>query len=410
MTAVHLGTFDAERWWRPDDLAELPAAPAGTAADTMDELLAAFCAPGDLLVTRSPIAPRLREAMTDCGLTFDHSVVPAPSRTPIERHACLNPDALSGRDTLQPYAVLPDTVALARRLGWADQLPPADVVARVNSKSWSNRLVHELGLPGAGRVVRSVAELTAAADGAVVIKDPYGVSGRAMLDVRTPGVLKAITRTLGDQVARGRRVELLVQPKYAKRTDFSGHLSITPGGEWELLGVQVMDNRGFRHIGSSPASPEFLAQLTAGGYFDALAAVAGALRLAGYWGPAGVDSMELADGTIVPVLEINARRSLGLVSLTLDRRVAGYGLRCHLRHEEFRGAPGRGVADLVDALRGDGILYKGGSSPGVLVLSGSALAAPGGRVCCALMCAPGEAAGLRGGLLTAAVTAGLTPR
>src|SRR5436189_262224 len=83
---------------------------------TKDEQLAAFCTTRDLLVTRSPIAPRLREAMTDCGLTFDHSVVPAPSRTPIERHACLNPDALSGRDTLQPYAVLPDTVALARRL------------------------------------------------------------------------------------------------------------------------------------------------------------------------------------------------------------------------------------------------------------------------------------------------------
>ena len=408
MTAVHLGTFDAERWWRPDELAELPAAPAGTAADTMDELLAAFCAPGDLLVTRAPMATRLREAMTDCGLAFDHHVVPAPSRTPLERHACVDPEPLRG--ALQPYAVLPDTVALARRLGQADQLPPADVVARVNSKSWSNQLVRDLGMPGAGRVVRSVAELTAAADGAVVIKDPYGVSGRAMLDVRTPGVLRAVTRTLGDQVARGRRVELIVQPKYAKRTDFSGHLSITPDGEWELHGVQIMDNRGFRHIGSSPAPPEFLSKLTAGGYFDALAAVADALRLAGYWGPAGVDSMELADGTIVPVLEINARRSLGLVSLTLDRRVAGYGLRCHLRHEEFRVAPGRGVTDLVDALRRAGILYKGGSSPGVLVLSGSGLAAPGGRVCCALMCAPGEAERLRSGLLTAAITAGLTPR
>jgi hypothetical protein len=407
MTTVHLGTFDAERWWRPDDLAELPAAPAGTAADTMDELLAAFCAPGDLLVTRAPMAGRLREAMTDCGLAFDHHVAPAPSGTPVERHARLDPGAVS---VLRPYAVLPDTVALARRLGRADQLPTADVVARVNSKTWSNRLVRDLGLPGAGRVVRSVAELTAAADGAVVVKDPYGVSGRAMLDVRTPGVLKAITRTLGDQVARGRRVELLVQPKYAKRTDFSGHLSIAPDGAWELLGVQVMENRGFRHMGSSPASPEFLAKLTDGGYFAVLAAVAEALRRAGYWGPAGVDSMELADGTIVPVLEINARRSLGLVSLTLDRRVAGYGLRCHLRHEEFRVAPGRGVADLLDALRGDGTLYKGGSSPGVLVLSGSALAAPGGRVCCALVCAPGEAAGLRSRLLTAAVAAGLTPR
>jgi hypothetical protein len=411
MSAAHVGTFDAERWWRPEELAELPAAPGGVEADGMDELLAVCCEPGDLLVTRNPFDAGLREALAGGGIVFDHQTVAAPARTPIERH--VQDDALVAlarhRD-LRPYAVLPDTAALARRLGLGERLPPPDVVARVNSKSWSNQLVRRLALPGAGRVVRSVRELTAAVQGVSVVKDPYGVSGRSMLEVRTPGVLAAIERVLGTQVSRGRRVELLVQPKFAKRTDFSGHLLITPDGGWERLGVQVMTNQGFRHTGSAPASAGFVQTLESGGYFDALAAVAGALAAAGYRGPAGVDSMVLADETIVPVLEVNARCSLGLLSLLLDRRVTGHGLRCHLEQLHLKVTPGQGVADLLAALRRFGRLYRDGAGPGILILNGSTLSAPGGRVYCALICAPGETAALRAALLAAATAAGMTPR
>ncbi|MDT7642816.1 MAG: hypothetical protein QOC83_7104, partial [Pseudonocardiales bacterium] len=44
---VRLGTFDAESWWRPADLAALPALGGGSdpAVDAMDELLAGFCDP-----------------------------------------------------------------------------------------------------------------------------------------------------------------------------------------------------------------------------------------------------------------------------------------------------------------------------------------------------------------------------
>src|SRR5690606_19912322 len=125
---------------------------------------------------------------------------------------------------------------------------------------------------------------------------------------------------------------------------------------------------------------------------------------AGYWGPAGVDSMLLTDGTLIPVLEINARRSLGLLSLVLDRRARHHGLRCQLWQADLavpggrtagagrtNGPAGPGVAELCAALRRDRVLYRGGPEPGVTVLSGSTLSAPGGRVYCALFCPPGDA-------------------
>ncbi|SEF24151.1 hypothetical protein SAMN05421837_102589 [Amycolatopsis pretoriensis] len=413
---ARLGTFDAERWWRPAGLAELPAAGRDHAAvDAMDELVAAFCAPGDLLVTRRPVAAAVRESLAGCGIEFDHCPLPGAPAVPLERLVPADPRALARVGAcagLDPYAVLDDTVRLAARCGWAGSLPAADVVAEVNSKSWSNELVRRLGLPGAGRVVRSADELAAAVaavPGVAVVKDPFGVSGRAMLEVRTEGVLRAVLRTVRAQVARGRRVEFVVQPKFAKLRDLSGHVLIEPGGRWRPLGVRVMTNRGFRHLGSAPAEPALVTSLRARGYFDVLGTVAEALARAGYWGPVGVDSMLLRDGSLVPVLEINARRSLGLLALTLDRRTREHGLRCHLWEVTVTAAPGTRIAALAGALRREGLLYQGGARPGVALVSGSGLAAPGGRVHCALMCVPGDVTAMRRRLLGAVIAAGLRP-
>ena len=118
-----------------------------------------------------------------------------------------------------------------------------------------------------------------------------------------------------------------------------GHVEIGRDGSWRTLGVQSMHNRGFRHIGSGPPSEKLLAALD--GYQDVLAEVAKALIGVGYWGPAGVNSMLLTDGTLVPILEINARRSLGLLCMALGARV---GLPCRLWQIEVKVSAGQGIA------------------------------------------------------------------
>ena len=376
---VRLGPFDAERWWRPSDLAALPAAAPAADTSAMDELLAGFCAPGDLLLTRRPIAPCLLSGLAACGITFQHTVIgdePVP--------AC---------DRIEPYAVVPQTKALDR----ADRLPEVAAVAAVNSKTWSNALAERLGLPGTGRVVRSTAELVAAVaavDGPVVVKDPYGVSGRAALEVTTPGVLRAITRTLDRQRTR---VELLVQRRFDRVLDFSAHLEVSRDGGWRLRGVREMVNRGFRYLGSGPPSPELAGVLERAGYRDVLAEVASALHAAGYWGPAGVDSMLLRDGTVVPLLEINARQSMGLLSLALGERLPG----CRLRQLDLSVPLGTGIEEVL----GVWAPFRFDGSHGIVVLGGSALTAPGGRVHYAVSGDVPDAE-----LIAAAATVGVVPR
>lgn len=419
---VHLGTFDSERWWRPEELATLPAVGGGSAAaiEMMDELLGVFCLPDDLLVTRRPMSRGVLGGLADAGVGFEHRSVRdvdgvAETRT-LERLVLGDDellDTVSGYDFLNPYSVLGDTVALADRLNWSDQLPALPAVMDVNSKTWSDNLVGDLGLPGGGRVVRSVEELSRAVrelDYHAVVKDPFGVSGRGTLDIVTAGVLAAVERTVHRQVAAGRRVEFIVQEKYAKRTDFSGHLMITARGTWEWLGVQVMDNRGFRYLGSAPASADFLRVLEREGYPSVLDEVAGAVAEAGYWGPIGVDSMVLESGELIPVLEINSRQSLGLLTMYLDRRVADHGLRCHLWQIDLTVDRGRGIDDLCAALRGARALYRGGPEPGLVVLSGSGLSAPGGRVFFASICEPGDTATWRHRALAAVEGACMRPR
>lgn len=405
---VRLGTFDAESWWRPADLAALPSVGgADPAVGAMDELLAGFCAPGDLLITRHPLAAPIREGLGQSfeNLAFEHLTLDDPGPGPIERHVLANQavmERIRGRD-ITPYAVLPETWTLAEQF-----LPAPGIVAEVNSKTWSNELVRELGLPGAGQVVRSVDELVktvTSQEFQTLIKDPYGVSGRALIEVATPGVLRAVERVLRKQVDAGCRVELIVQEKYPKHHDFSGHLLLDRNGDWDFLGLQLMTNRGFRHFGSSPIPAGLIDE---GWYAETLADVVPAIAKTGYWGPVGVDAMLLDDGTVIPVLEINARQSLGLLALELERRATEHGLTGHLWQLELNVAPDKGIEDVFVAL--SNILYRGGPAPGVTVLSGSTLAAPGGRIYLAIFCPAGELDRWRRRLLAAVTTADLNPR
>ncbi len=386
---VRFGTFDAETWWRPAGLAELPSVGGrDPAVDAMDELLLGFCAPDDLLITRYPIHPDIL-----AGHSVRHLSVADPGPGPVERF--IDPELVHGAEVV-PYAVLPDTSRLV-----GARLPPSEVVAQVNSKTWSNGLVIELGLPGAGRVVRTPEELVTAVtelDFRALVKDPYGVSGRALIEISTPGVLRAVERVLRKQ---DRRVELLVQEKLPKLHDFSGHFLLHRDGTADFLGLQQMTNKGFRHLGSHRPPADLVDE---GRYAESLAGVVDALAKAGYWGPVGVDAMLLADGTVIPVLEVNARQSLGLLTLHLDQRT---DLTAHLWQLELNVAPGKGITDVLTAF--DGLLSTG-DEPGVLVLNGSTLAAPGGRVYLAIFCRPDDLGQWQRHLVTAVDTAGLTPR
>jgi hypothetical protein len=214
--------------------------------------------------------------------------------------------------------------------------------------------------------VRSLAELEAAARIPCVVKDPYGVAGQGNVVVDSPAGLALLQRGLrrhGDAP-----VELVVQPLFERRWDFAAHLSITPAGDPERLGVRMLVNDGHSFRGSAGAPPELLAELEARTYWPIVESVAAAVAAQGYFGPLSVDSMLTTDGTLVPVLEVNARMSPGYVAARIGAPVRMQAVRVD-RPDFFE--------RLVDALADERRLAVGGR-PGVLPLAASTLLPPRG--------------------------------
>jgi len=399
---VRFGTFDAERHWRPADLATLPGVPdrhADRVVSAMDEVLCAVCEPGDLLITGRALPPGFLGALAGAGLTFAHRVAPGDEAEPVEGRIAGAGWSFYGR-RIAPYAVLPGTVPIGPAT-----LPPVAVVAEVNSKSYSSRLATRLGMAGAGVVVESTAELARAAALPSVVKDPYGVAGRGAVTVESGRALDAVVRHLDRQVARGLRVELVVQPLFEVSAEFSAHVDVARSGAVAWVGVTSTRGEGFGYGGSLPAPARLLRELDAHGYREAITTIAGELARCGYHGPVCVDSLRLTDGTVVPVLEINARLSLGRIRLDLARRHPDWEVELRAHHVTI--PPPFSPDDAFGVLDRQRLLFRG-EGPGLLPLSANTLLAPRGRLYYATLARsePGHRA-LRHALDAALTEAGL---
>ena len=365
----------------------------------MDQVLCTGCEPGDLLATSRPISPALLEALHRAQLGCETVDVPGPVELPVEERLAdqaVAPRLSRYRDlTPAPYAVVPRTHDAMARLGVPALLPDIKTVSRVNSKTFSNRLTDELGLFGGGVIARSPGQLRSlcadlgANEGRVLVKDPYGVSGRDTLVVDSPRILDTVVRVLERQADQGSEVELLVQPLFRVAQSFSGHLLIDAAGGLRLLGLQATANNGFAFAGSATAPAWLERAADRAGYPELLTVLGKVLFTAGYHGPVCVDSLLLEDGRIVPVLEINARSSMGLLNLTLTARVADRTVRPRLRVRLVRFDGDGFTARLLGALHNARLLWPGHGA-GIMPLASGTLVPPCGRLFYALFA--GEAA------------------
>ncbi|MFC1436136.1 hypothetical protein ACEZDB_36430 [Streptacidiphilus sp. N1-3] len=371
MTTVRFGSCDAERQWRPEGLAQLPAVRdrhAERLIQGMDELQAVLCGPEDVLLTHHRPDPAFGEVLRAAGFGGRQLQVPGDLAETVEQRLAahgLPPEAQLTGARAEPYAVVPDTHAAVKQAGLEAELPALDAVRLVNSKTWSTRL----DLPGAGRIVTSLDQLREAAQGPCVVKDPYGVSGQGNIVLDSPARLTMVERHLRrQQEQRQDRIELVVQPLFERQNDFAAHLTVGRGGAVVWHGVRQILNNGHSYRGSAAPSPELLSRLDRAGYRETAESVAAAAAAEGYTGPLSVDSMTTTAGELIPVLEVNARLSPALIAQRL-------GVRLRL---VFVPVPAEGhYARLANALDEAGLLATA-NRPGVLPLAAGTLAPPRG--------------------------------
>lgn len=396
---VHCGTFEAERFWRDGHLARLPALPGSFSApvvEAMDEMLFLFCRQGDVLITAHAMQQAHLDYIRSIGfeikanrfhLADEGEEAEQTERTEGSifnrlirsgRHAELA--ELIGDDSmLDPFAVLPGAFETVKRYGFRHQLPEEHTVTAVNAKSYSLTLRDKLGIRNIGTVVDSIQALIAEGtrlleSGPFLVKDEYGVSGKGNLTVNSERLLRRIAGYAEREVReRNASVRFILEPLLDKEGDFSCQFKVEPDGAVHILSVQQLDNNGFGFGSSRTPPPAFVERLVSEGYFELMMQIGRLLHQDGYWGHVCVDSMTLKDGSLEPLVEINARKSMSLLKRAADDYLSRHGLKGCLTQWTV-GPEAGGFECVLDKLDGEGLLFTPGSNKGgVLPLTSGTL-------------------------------------
>ena len=198
-----------------------------------------------------------------------------------------------------------------------------EVVARVNSKLWSHALEVEMGwaLEGAC-VARTPEELAAAAARACpgaqdkwVVKSPYGFAARDRVLGRGPRVEWAQGAWAARRFERGEA--LVFQPWLEVLREYGVVAEVMRDGSHRVHGVSDLQTNGAGtgtgYVLGRPPTAVRMKELE-----GVAAVVCARLHAEGYEGPVGIDALEHSGG-LHPLLEVNARYTMGFVALAVER-------------------------------------------------------------------------------------------
>jgi len=392
---VVMGSFDPETRWRDSNLARLPSMPDPDRESIvlcMDELLFPFCGPDDVLYSRCKIDPALQAYMKGLGFSFrdryrfdlndEAKRLPGQDvfkdcmfRLALDQDEPFGPAEREVQiAALSPYAITADTEAFLHASDVSHSLPGLATVVRVNSKIYSHRLLARIGEKRYGTEANSAAEVEDVGthllkDGPYLLKDPFGVSGKGNLLIDNVTMQRRIADHLLKQEVSGLRSHFLLEPMLPKEIDFSSHWFIQEDGEIEWISVQRMINHQQNYGGSIRADEAFIRQLKHAGYFGVMEKALRLLSEDGYHGFVCFDSMLLQDGEIVPIVEINARKSMGLINAYLDRAWQPYGHAGWLTFLSLGLPEGFAFESLLHGCNESGLLLTSPSGYGIVPLS-----------------------------------------
>lgn len=216
---------------------------------------------------------------------------------------------------------------LVRETGIPSVSASHDVTCHVNDKCFS---AHLTGLPHAvpSHIVHSPAQLQdrvlmllRTMSGKILLKDPMGVSGRGIRSIASETELAQYLQYL--ERRRIAHFTLLVEAFIEKQCDLNYQFFLHRSGRVDYYLYKEALVAGHRHLGHfTPASPDSRVETTCRYASEILGR---ALANEGYVGVVGVDGLVAQDGTIYPLLEINARLNNSSFQWVLDQ-VRQWGL------------------------------------------------------------------------------------
>lgn len=391
-----LGTFNSESFWRDKNLSTLPAIKdieRSYIPYAMDEMLFPLCNKDDTLITCFKMEETFKSYLHSIGFTFKCSEKSLTDSSKISENigskstcemliGLRNDDYFKGlvsyNEELLPYAIFESARELCRTYGLRNNLPEADIVKKVNSKLYSNELIDKIEAINPGVIAKSGSELEEKGEvllenGEILIKDGFGVSGNGNLLISSPKLLKRISAYIKEQERKGKETAFVVERFLDKEIDFSCQLHICQDGSFNILSIQKMRNSKFDYGGSYSVDQEFIDKLAETDYFSFMQKTAKLLYNDGYWGYVCIDSMLLKDGIIIPIVEINARMSMGLINHFVDSHLSKMSQKGSLALLSLGFYAQHGFDELILKLQKNNLLFTLSSQKGVIPLSSNAL-------------------------------------
>jgi hypothetical protein len=276
--------------------------------------------------------------------------------------------------TISPFGALPYTDAFCKKYLLTYNGPPVDIVRIVNSKKYSTKIKSTLGIINISKIVSNCDELKLAGgellgNGPFLIKDTYGVSGKGNLLISNESIFARILEYFSQQERQDRKVELVLEPLWEKKLDFSCQFYIDNTGNIKIISIQWLDNSDFVYHGSYTADEEFIKFLKKKDYFYYLERIGQQLYKDGYFGHVCLDSMILRNQEIVPIIEINARKSMSLVKHYLDKYLEKYSLKGNFTYYSLVCNREVQFEDILEKMQSEGILFKPYKGIGVFPVS-----------------------------------------
>ncbi|MEJ2069843.1 MAG: hypothetical protein P8X65_08575 [Syntrophobacterales bacterium] len=392
---LFMGTFNSEYFLRDNTICKIPFynnEEANAIISVMDELLFVFSRDNnDLVITRIPMDDSHKNYLSELGIKFNNNEMPVCSlkdvnnfRVPTQickllvnsNHDRYFQKIISPNLNFSPYSVVPETHNFCDFYGLKKSFTDIEIVKKVNSKLYSYTITENLFGYTLGSIVESSDELRSTGssllnNGPFLLKDLFGVSGIGNILIESANRLELMVRQCKKQEKTGKRTQFLIQPLLKKEVDFSCHLEVKCNGAVNFLSVQIMSNKGFSFSGIKTAKDELIRFLESSDYFDCIRKIGRRLFEDGYHGFVCIDSMILQDGGIVPILEINARKSMGLINYQINQFFSLYSKTVEMISLDLRVPKTIEFEQLLNEMRRENILFSNNSALGIIPLTGN---------------------------------------
>ncbi|MDP5274599.1 peptide ligase PGM1-related protein [Chengkuizengella axinellae] len=317
-------------------------------------------------------------------LTPDHADLLTPISELILKDVKLQQEILSlsadyEKAYFVPYAVTALEEQIANKCGLKIMSAPSHVSALINDKIFNRRMAENLGFDVCkGKVCHSIEEISEEYTrlvqespffDKVIIKEPFGASGKGLYIVDSEERLKSLLVRL-KRFSRNRvDCSWIVEGWYPKKVDINYQIYIAPNGSIETFSIKEQVLRDTVYIGSR--MPVQLSDQHIRLYKKFGDQIGKYLFELGYTGIASIDSIITETDVIIPIIEINGRFTLSTY-ISFLQNILGE-VQVFTPYSKMITDSPLGYRELCLALENEGILYDIHKKEGVIVYTAGTL-------------------------------------